>query len=342
MANERSAVSRDYFAGLFDANGTVRLNPQKDEQQPLNHRFDCELRINSNQSDEFVGLVSGFLEAEDINYIIEDTYNGTRYVTITWSESIQKLSRILEGRPIKLAEQLAFLAEVVIPMMERDEMQNPREFHAATLQFAELRPIFRDHGNRKYTPEYFQDYFERQFDIELENGDPLNVPDVSYPEEPPIEYFAGLFDTHSQFTLQVSQSAQYRIGYKLAPKLVLFFSSDSTVFLGYVRQFLAHNSIDYNSQDHNNNIQINIKGADNLEKLIELIAPHLYMLYPQAEFLYEQGLPAYRDGYHHTKQGFYELLAAMEEASTTPARRSKKYTAEYFAKTWSDEIEEFD
>lgn len=342
MANEPSAVSRDYFAGLFDANGRVRLSPRKAEQRYINHQFQYEVVINDNQSDALIGLVAAFLESENIEYNIKAENRSSRCLSIKQRASIEHLADILKGRLIARAEQLAFLADAVLPALEQGEMQGPREFYAAMLSFAELKPQIVEHESRKYTPEFFRDYFDSRFDIDFESVEPLNAPEVSLPEDPPIEYFAGLFDTCGRFIMKVSRNAEYDIGYALSMTFDLRLSHASAIFTGYIQQFFNRNSINYNYSEYDSRSQITISSANELEKLIEILGPHLYTKYPQAEFLYGQGLPAYRDGYHHTKQGFYELLAAFEETSIRDIDTSKKYTSEFFAKKWTNEIEEFD
>jgi len=336
------SVSIDYFAGLFDTCSRIKLNPSKDAQNSINHRFRYFIRINVTQLDAHLGLIDNFLDNYGIQYRLARSGTSSRYIKIESRDSIETLYELLDGRLSNQAERFAFLVEAVLPAIADGKTQTPRGFLAAVKQFEELSPEWRTSDSRKYTTRYFSEYFEEVFDINPEEVKPLEMPSVDIVESPSVEYFAGLFDNGGRFKMQAAENRQYSLGYYLQINFQFHLRWVPQWFTGLIMEFLEEHDITYSDQSTYHHIDLYISRVDEIERFIEVIAPNLYLQYPKARFLYEQAIPAYRDEYHHTAQGFYELLKTFESLPTVVYESSRQYDATYFESEWNDMITPLD
>jgi hypothetical protein len=330
------AVSVEYFAGLFDSRGMVRLQPKKASTHTIGHKFRPQVRIKT-YDDIHLGLVSQFLDVHGIEYGAPGSSARIDQVTIENKDGIRTLYDLLGDRLVSLKERLAFLVDGVFELIAEGTAHMPRNYLAVVKQFEEITPRWSNNENRKYTASYFEREFADRFDIDGREIEPLAKPSVEY-ATPSSEYFVGFLDNAGRFVLQVNRSVTYDIGYGLDPTFKLNDRWIGPRLTGFVKQFLDEADVDYNDRSEYHHMNIQVSRIDSVERLIERVGQDLNLQYPQAKFLYETGIPAYRDGYHHTKQGFYELLGTFQALPTARVGSDRKYTPEYFESEWSDSI----
>lgn len=330
------SVSVEYFAGLFDSRGVIRLQPEKMSSHTIGYKLRPQIWIKT-YDDIHLGLVSQFLDTHDIGYDAPRPDNRFNHLTIETKDGIRALYDLIGDRLVNRKERLTFLVDAVFELIDEGTAHMPRNYLATVKQFEEITPRWRNNENRKYTASYFKHEFADRFDIDGDEVEPLAKPSVEY-ATPSSEYFAGFLDNAGRFVLDVGQSVTYDIGYNFDPNFKLNGSWIGPRLAGFVTQFFDEAGIDYNdwSDFHHMNIQVN--RIDSIERLIERIGRDLNLQYPQAEFLYETVIPAYRDGYHRTKQGFYELFGMFQALPTTRIGNDRKYTVEYFESEWADSI----
>lgn len=331
--DEMNEVSVDYFAGLFDSRCTIKLNPMKNKLSSIGYRIDPGLSIPT-YNDIHTGLVAEFLEAHDIEHVVNNT------VEIGSRSSIEDLYALLDGKILGKAEQLSFVVESVFPAIDDGTAHSIRGFLKLVKGFEDITPRWEEYANRKYTAEFFLEEFANRFEINPWDVEAAVPPDVEYPSSPSIEYFAGFIDNAGRFVLPVKESNEYDVGYSFSPSLRIIERWVGPRQSAFLEEFFNGHGIDYTKQGDFHHINSKVNGCDNVNAILELIGSHLYIQYPQAEFLYQTGIPAIRDGYHLTKQGFYELLAAFESLPTTRKSSNRKYTAVYFEELWDREIDQ--
>jgi hypothetical protein len=80
-------------------------------------------------------------------------------------------------------------------------------------------------------------------------------------------------------------------------------------------------------------LNIRFDSVDEVERFIENVGEYTTYLYNLCELVYGQLIPAFRDQYHTTKEGFLDMVRAYEEVA--PERPRAKYTTEYFEDEWN-------
>ena len=332
IKNEDS-VSEWYFCGLFDSRASVNLEINACDANSIGYRVNPHISIPT-YSSIHAGLISSYLHSNDIGYILNDNDN----IIISDRSAINSLSNHLRGKIIAKAEQLTFLSDSLFALFDNGRAHSPRGIISMLEGFEAINPRWAGYKNRKYTAQFISSKMEEMFDINTANIEPLSAPDDDYPTSPSDQYFIGFIDNSSRFTISIKKSPEYKIGYSAHPSFKLTGRWVGPRLNAYIEEFLNELPVKYSMSDDFQHLDISITNLDSLETLIEKVGPDLFIQYPQAEFLFEQGIPAFRDGYHHTKQGLYELVSVFENIPTTRISSRRKYTSDYFEELWGNKL----
>lgn len=155
--------------------------------------------------------------------------------------------------------------------------------------------------------------------------------------DPP--YISGLVDSCGKFSVQITKSRNSSIGYYMSPTVEISRSNCGILFQ-HVEQFLEAYEIEYNIREsrpgHPNGISI--KQPNEIRKFADAIGPYLIAEHRPAVLLIGEILPVYESGLNQSKQTFFEVMEFVEEIYDIRGQKSK-YTREYFADLWANDIE---
>ena len=326
-------VAKEYFSGLFDSSANVTINIKPNDNRNVGYKIAPAVNISTKNELQF-GLTASYLESHNIRYKI----SGNK-IEINHRRSLNKFNEQLRGKLISKAERLEFICQSVVPLHEEPQEQTPENVIATIKGFGEINPQWAKSDRRKYTPEFLSSQIEDEFGIDAAGVEPVTAPEVNYAGSLPDQYYAGFIDNSSRMQISVSRSLEYRINHSASPQISIENKWAGGRFNVYLEDFFEDLGISYSSSGDFRHVNVTINGLNDIETIIETIGSNLYIQYPQAEFLFEQGIPAFRDGYHRTKQGLYELVSVFENFSTARVSANRKYTSEYFEELWGESLD---
>jgi 5-methylcytosine-specific restriction protein A len=151
-----------------------------------------------------------------------------------------------------------------------------------------------------------------------------------------IAHLAGAFDVGGNITVKIDQADRYKIGYRMLPLLSFTRPSDKDPILGKLMSYCSEQVVRYRLMETSNDgAKLHITDPNSVENFLDPFREYLVTMYLESEVMLQEVLPAIRDDQHKTKEGFYELMGAVDELRASNKGRDPKYTKTYFAKRWS-------
>lgn len=163
------------------------------------------------------------------------------------------------------------------------------------------------------------------------------------PEKPATlldpSYVAGLIDSCGRFTVHIAKSQDSSIGYYLSPVVGISRSNSGALFQ-HIEQFLEAYGIEYSMRKSQpgHSTGFTIMQPDEIRKFADAAGPYLIAEHRSAVLLVEEVLPAYESGVNQSKEAFFEVMAVVEDIHEIHGKESK-YSQDYFADKWSDDVE---
>ena len=154
-------------------------------------------------------------------------------------------------------------------------------------------------------------------------------------EKRDVVYLAGLFDGVGSLTVNVSESEDTKVGYQMKPKLLISLRESDTAVLGLLDEYCEEGGVQYFFKDRESDdvIRFIVQKMEHIERFLQPLGKHLIRKYEDAELLVNVVLPGMKDGKHHSKEGFYELMEHVDELRVGTGR-TVKYDQEWFATKW--------
>lgn len=284
------------------------------------------LNISLRQSEVLVGVINQFLENKEINYQYKrrDSDGIPGKITINDNKGIKKLYNLGSGTFIQIAERMEYVNAVI------------RKYGGKTICGQEnlLCQIYKPwedmqsfSSGKKYTIDFFVD----EFGIESIE-DTFDAPDPEYPDSLSTEYVAGAFDGSGMITLNIGEDPSRATGYMMSITAGITISNpDIRIKPNFIQYFQKH-GFEPGISERDDRLEIRFSSIDGVERFIEKVGADTTYLYSLCELFYSQLIPAFKDQYHTTKEGFLDMLRAYEEIA--PERKRAKYTTDYFNQEW--------
>lgn len=313
----------EYVCGILDYCTRPSLQPH-----PMKNGYGLEkiLHISLRKSDILAGVVSQFLENKGIKHLSTDRNSDgvPQRIKIEEHKNIAKFYNIVSGKFIQTAEKMEYFNKIVRDFGGKNTAANDELFLRIYKPWAQMNSHWKD---IKYT----LDFFKNEFDINYVDN-PLRPPNTEYPDSISKEYVAGAFDGNGNISMQISENPEFNIGYGMNFFAQLTISHPDIRVKPHFIQYFQKNDLDPRIADRQGRIDIRFDTIDEVEKFVEQIGVATTYLYDICDMLYGQLIPAYRDQYHTTKEGFLDMLRTYEEVAQGQKRR--KYTTEYFEQKW--------
>lgn len=162
-----------------------------------------------------------------------------------------------------------------------------------------------------------------------------------------IAHIAGVFDAVGTISLRVVKDNDYRLNYTLQPIVQVIRPNEDDPIMGKLMAYCDEQGVRYGISEKShgpdrdrNSIMLTVKEPESVQRFLEPLMDYLVTKYFEAEVMVGEIVPAIKDGKHLEKQGFYDLMALVEELRSQSAdlRKSTKYTQEFFAEEWSGQI----
>lgn len=159
-------------------------------------------------------------------------------------------------------------------------------------------------------------------------------------KEDEVAYLAGVVDSIGQFRVKIKEDDSYKLGYEMAPRFKLNRSEPETVVFGMFEDYCHDQGVRYNYNDTGTTMEFYLTEPDNIHRFLEPMFPYIVQKHEVLSIFVDEILPAYAQGEHQSKQGFYEIVKAMNEMyREDPSIHNWKYETAKFSNKWRDEIE---
>lgn len=319
-------LDQEYVLGLIDYLARPSLEPYA---MGDSYGLKTKLHISLRNSETLLGVISQFLNNEGIEhrYSRQDSEGIPREILINKSEDLCTLRDLGEETFVQIAERLEYLVAVEQGYGGKRIAGNEELFLQLYTPWANMHPYWED---KKYT----LDFFENKFDIETVN-DLFDAPDPKYPDYISTNYVAGAFDGSGDITLAISEQPANNTGYGLSLSARITISHpDIRVKPNFIRYFERH-GLEPGISEREDCLEIRFDSVNSVEKFVEEVGEITTHLYNLSELFYSQLIPAYKDQYHTTKEGFFDIVRAFE--AVAPERSRAEYTTEFFEKEWDIE-----
>lgn len=165
-------------------------------------------------------------------------------------------------------------------------------------------------------------------------------------EDAQIAHLAGLFDAVGGITVHVTKSSNYAVGYRYQPVLRLNRSTADEALIGKLIAYCEDQSVQFSLSEKDKtgdgdttSYEWTVKDPVHIERFLEPMMPYLVSRYEEASLMLEIIVPAVKKGAHREKEGFYELMDVADRLrSSARYGPDVKYTKDYFADEWGDEL----
>jgi hypothetical protein len=321
-------VTDEYFGGLVDGAGRFYYDISASEGAEVGYTIRPRLRIRTSQVANLSGLVDDVLQSNGLQY----RFGQNAVMHIDSPKAITKLFDRINGCIVDLAPEFSFVCEELIPAM-RSGIESPARLLSLAKTGRELEPEM-GHDTKNYTLEELADQFDRSA-VPVSR---VEFPKPNYPDRLSTEYMGGFIDANRKVLfLQIGKSNQHEVGYSLNPAFNLFHSHPTQLFEAHLKAFFSDHEIEISIDDRQNGILMRVNDNKQIDKFIRTVFDHLWLSFPIARFFYEKMIPAHRDGYHHTKPGFLDLLEAYEKIHQEVYGEfsdRREYSSGFFKEQW--------
>ena len=318
-------LDEEYVLGVLDYCTRPSLEPY---QINGSYGLGTKLHISLRKSEILVGVVSQFLERKGIEYRYDrrDSEGVPGGMIIEDNSSIKTLHNLGSGTFIQIAKRLEYLDAVIREYGGKTISGNKELFYRLYKPWDDMHPHWK---NKKYTIDFFSD----EFNIESVE-DTFDAPDPKYPESISTEYVTGSFDGSGMVSLSIHKQPANNIGYGMnASARITIRQPNIRVKPHFVKYFQSHGlDPSISEQKDRDRLNIQFESANSVERFIGIVGGDTTYLYNLCELFYSQLIPAIKDQYHTTKEGFVDIVRVYEEVA--PERPRAKYTTEYFQKEW--------
>jgi hypothetical protein len=323
-------LEAEYVLGILDYLSRPALEPY---ESPGEHTSGYGLKsivhISLRQSEILLGVITDFFDDNGINYRFKrrNSEGIPTNIVVDEVESIINLNKIGRGTFIQIAERLEYLSAVSEEYEGKPISGNEERFYRLYKPWSEMS-LNPDRGK------YSLDFFETEFGI-TNLAEQFEAPSPTYPNSLSTAYVAGAFDAAGDLSLQIHEQSENQTGYGVSIIVTMGFSSpDIRVKPNFIRYFQRHNlEPSIRKRDNDGRLIIRFNTVENVESFIKIVGAETTYLYELCELFYGQLIPAYKDQYHTTKEGFIDMLEAFEAVADDRSRA--KYTTEYFEKEWN-------
>lgn len=318
-------MEEEYLIGLLDYLTIPKLTPY--QTAGSGYGLSTEVWINVRQSDILAGLLTDVLDSLGISFRLDYRGDTPGSIVVGKSSSIKQLRDLGKGSYIQIAQKLEYLVDIDKEYRGEPISADPELFLKIYKPWAELHPEWGRQNSKKYT----LDFFKSKFDISSISN-VQDLPEVTYPDEIAEEYVSGLFDAKGSLRLLINKSNEYSVGYAMAPSLRVQITQPHLLVGPHLKKFFETKDFNIKVQEENSRLRVQLSNVDGIEKFIEFVGPDTYYNYEICDLFYKQLLPAYEDGYHHTKDGFFDMVRAYEQVRNSDKKH--KYDTEHFKFEW--------
>lgn len=319
-------LDKEYVLGLIDHLSRPSLEPYPTKS---GYGIDTSVYVTLRKSEILLAVVCQFLENQGIEYRYKgrDSEGVPKQILINKPEGISTLCSLGKGTFIQIAERLEYLVAVNREYGGKTIAGNEERFYRLYKPWANKHPYWK---SKKYT----LDFFKEEFDIDFSRiTNTFEAPDPKYPESISTEYVAGSFDGSGMVSLSISKEPVNNTGHGMALSARITISNPNIrVKPNFIRYFQNH-CLEPGISERENRLEIRFDSVNQVRKFIEEIGGSTMYLYNLCELFHGQLIPAYKDQYHTTKEGFLDMVRAFEDVA--PERPRAQYTTEYFEKKWS-------
>jgi hypothetical protein len=143
-------------------------------------------------------------------------------------------------------------------------------------------------------------------------------------------YVSGIVDSKGEFRVEVSKSEQAAQGYRITPKFMLH--TDRALLVQFLDDWFLNRGIFANIEERDKSAyRISIKRNEHIERMIDVLSPHLIATADDARKVFEIILPNLEEALSD-KEVFIELVEVIETMDSFNPQR--KYDSEYFRDEW--------
>jgi hypothetical protein len=159
---------------------------------------------------------------------------------------------------------------------------------------------------------------------------------------------AGLFDGEGCISAGAFKNGSRRLGHSFTPRVNVEQASDETILHAIASRYSSVAGFDYNiyerqtsAENESDTESLTIQAADDIEAFLRPIIPLLGEKRRQAQIMVNEFLPAYRQGKHHTKEGFIEMMKIKRrlDEQKPMGNDQRQHTVEKYQDMWADDIE---
>jgi len=157
---------------------------------------------------------------------------------------------------------------------------------------------------------------------------------------------AGLFDAEGYIQVRVAESETNSNSHQFSPALGMRQVQEKTLLQHIFDRYSEVAGFSYKlNEEARDGVQpvdsAVICPPDDIVGFLRPLIPLLYEKRRQALIMVDEILPRYRDGVHHTKRGFLEMMEWKEKLDEAKPmdKADRKYTVEYFEDLWEDDLE---
>ncbi len=316
-------LDEEYVLGVIDYCTRPSLEPY---QMSSGYGLDKKLHISLRKSAILVGVVSQFLDSKGIEYGYNrrDSKGIPGEIVINNHNGIKTLHNLGSGTFIQIAERMTYLDAVIREYEGKTISGNEELFYRLYKPWDDMHPHWK---SKKYTIDFFKD----EFDIESAE-DTFDAPNPKYPESASTEYVAGSFDGSGMVALHINAQPVNNTGYGMSITAHIIISyPDIRVKPYFIKYFQSH-GLDPSLSERQERLEIRFSSVDIVDEFIDKVGGNTIYLYSLCELFYNQLIPAFKDQYHTTKEGFVDMVRAYEEVA--PERPRAQYTTGYFQEEW--------
>ncbi|WP_233194401.1 HNH endonuclease [Haloferax marisrubri] len=326
-----------YIAGLLDATGRVRFPISETEDGHFTvhpvlrlYPYNSELRGN---------LIGTFLESQGYEYNYINRADSRDFFRVQFVSELADLQDYLAGQSTQLVRELGFVTGLFSDEFD-GEILGPQRIYRFLRIRDQLRYGWRPRGIHHRAPSDI----EADHDIDTDTVDIPVLPDGSFRGSYSIKYLAGLFDGAGRFRASVAKNDEHTIGYGIQPTARLYCGGVNSTLIAHVKQFCADYNLRVGDSSKTNTLSMVFTGPGAIRRILEVLYPQLFVAAEPAAVLDDAVFPRFDAGDHLTKQGFYEILTALDEVAALSGgeARHREYTPQHFADLWQDDIETSD
>ncbi|QRD99702.1 endonuclease domain protein [Halorubrum virus VOLN27B] len=159
-------------------------------------------------------------------------------------------------------------------------------------------------------------------------------------KETDVAYLSGVVDSIGRFRVEIEEDDEYKIGYTMEPTFKLNRSDPETVVFGMLEEYCSEKGIRWEIKDLQSTMSFVVSGADDLDSFFSPLAPYIIQKNELLSIFMGEIVVPVSEGKHLSKQGFYEIVKAMNELyRNDPSINRWKYETATFSNKWRDEIE---